>query len=317
LDSTVDRPLPDPITRAGRLPSLPRTATELLRLATDAGSGVDDYVRLIRDEPVLAARILGLANSSLFSLGREVTTLDRAATVLGTKSTHLMALSCSIVEQLRRGARHSGLDHAELWKRSLILSVAARELGRLLFFALADEAFLCGLLSHLGQLVLAECMPEEYDAVLDASPDWPTAQLERELLGFDRGDVAAALLTEWRMPRALCLALGCAGVLDRLPADAGDPTRSLATVMHVSEPVVGVLCNRNKGTALEEFHAAANRAGLRAEQADTFLIAIEGRIAEAANLLEIDLGASATHAEILADARSHVLALDRRRHDRD
>lgn len=58
----------------------------------------DEFARVISEDPALAARLIELSNSSVFSVGHEVTTLERACVVPGLKTVRLMALSFSMTE---------------------------------------------------------------------------------------------------------------------------------------------------------------------------------------------------------------------------
>ena len=99
-------------------------------------------------------------------MATEVTTLQRACMVLGLKTVKLMALSFSLVSTLQAGKGSGPLNYEEFWKRSLVCAVAGRSWAKVAQSSLADEAFISGLLSHLGQLVLARCLPQEYTQIL-------------------------------------------------------------------------------------------------------------------------------------------------------
>ena len=68
-------------------------------------------------DPVLAAKLLKLSNSSLFTVGREITTLQRAMMILGMKTVKLMSLSFSLVGTVPRNGAEAGFDIEEYWRR--------------------------------------------------------------------------------------------------------------------------------------------------------------------------------------------------------
>ena len=76
--ASLDQRLPAVLTRAENLPSLPAVAVEVLRLCQDESATIQDLAATIARDPALAAKLLKVSNSSLFNLGQEVTTLERA-----------------------------------------------------------------------------------------------------------------------------------------------------------------------------------------------------------------------------------------------
>jgi HD-like signal output (HDOD) protein len=187
-----ERVVPAAILNADDLPTLPTAAMEVLRICSEEDSTLDDLAQAISADPALAAKLLRYSNSSLFNLGQEVTTLQRAALVLGQKSVQLMALSFSLTSSLP----HSGadFDFKRFWQGSLAHAVAARSLTLMLRRHGEEEAFLCGLLASLGQLVLARCFPLYAEVFAACGERWPSAADELEVLGFHRGAKASRAL---------------------------------------------------------------------------------------------------------------------------
>jgi len=227
--------------------------------------------------------------------------------MLGTKTVQLMSLSFSLVGQMPNRGQHLTFDYAEYWKRSLTAAVAGRELGRLLGFTLADEAFLCGLLSRIGQLVLAECMSDEYDHVIENAKGFPTHAEEEVRLGFHHGDIGAALMKAWGLPEPLYLAVAFAHAPEELPESAHQWTEKLVEITNLASLVVHLLCDEEKGEVLGQLHEKAAAVGLSSEQTHTLILALEARITETAELLEIELDNPTSHYEILDIARKQLV----------
>lgn len=311
MSTALDPRLEALLARADSLPSLPGVALEVLRLCRADETTLDDLARVLSSDPALAARLLGFANSSLYASGEEVRTLQRATLVLGMKSVQLMSLSFSLVHAVPRAGRAGGFDYANYWRRSLVRAVSARALAGRIGLPAQDEAFLAGLLAEIGQVVLARCLAEPYAEVLRQSEarglGWPSAELERGLLGFDHGDVGGALLAAWQLPNVLLLAVRHAQDPARLPADAPPELTTLARVLALAGHATDVLTRRDGGGALERAQAqAASWFGLAPTEFGSLLLALEAPIRETAELLELESAPGrgvAGHAQILAEAR--------------
>ena len=304
--------LPDFVAQAENLPSLPAVALEVLRLTQDENSTIEDLANVLQSDPVLSAKLLKLSNSSLFNMGQEVTTLERATMVLGMKTVKLMSLSFSLASSMPQSGV-GNFDFPAYWQRSLVAGVAGRSLGRLTGSPFGDEAFLCGLLSHIGQLVLSQCMEEDYSEVLEAAGDcWPSVQLEERMLGFSHADIAGALLTEWGLPRTVAVPVSFMYRLNKLPADIEGDLREFTFLMAVTGLVVQVLCDTDAEAgstkAFEKlYELCEKRFHLSQREMDAFLIGLEGGIRETAEMLNVDLPEGLDNEKLVAQARGQIV----------
>lgn len=300
--------LPDVLTQADNLPSLPAVAIDVLRLTEDEDSTLDDLAIALSRDPALAAKILKLANSSLFNVGQEVTTLQRSTMVLGLKTVKLMSLSFSLVGTLPAEGIEGGFDFDEFWRRSLVNAVTARSLAKLVGDRSVDEAFLCGLLGHIGRLVLARCLPEEYAAVLEEAGSWPSIEMEDARLGFDSADVGAALLATWSIPEIVCAGVGYRERMEQVPIPLDPPAEQFVKLMRAAAFAEAVLCGEEKGEALAKLHRCAKEDfQLDEAQVDAFLIGLESGISETAEVLSIKLPSSTEHEALVNQARAQIV----------
>ncbi len=302
--------LPDLIAQAENLPSPPSVAMEVLRLTGDETVSIDDIAVVVSRDPALSAKILKLSNSSLFKRGSDVTTLDRATMVLGLKTVKLMALSFSLAGTLPRSGDDGSLfDYDAYWAHSLTMAVAGRSLAKLVKSRYFDEAFMCGLLSHIGQLVMAECMPDDYAKVLSRiAGGMPGAEDERQVLGFDFPAVGASLLHSWDMPEQIYLSIYHAAAPGELPATASVAVQELSWIMNLAELASTIICTSRKGPALQDLHnVMAQRFEITDSEIDAFIIGLENGVSETAALLNIELPESQSFAQIIEQARMQMV----------
>ena len=303
-----EKDLPQVLTTADNLPSLPAVALEVLRLAQDESSTIDELAACIGRDPALAAKLLKLSNSSLFGMGQEITSLQRATVVLGLKTVKLMSLSFSLATSIPTTGKEGGLDLPELWRRSLISAVAGRSLAGLVDSPLGAEGFLCGLLGHVGRLVLGRTLPTEYEEVIEHEGGWPALEAEERRLGFSNVDACATLLKTWNLPRMIYMAVGFAHRPDELPQDEPVEVLELARLMECTGLIERILCDENKGEPLARLHELAEeRYGLTTEQVDSFLVALEPTISETAEMLDIRIPEGLTHEDVMNQARVQIV----------
>jgi len=130
-----------------------------VRICQDPRSDLDDLAEALSRDPFLAGKVLQLANSAYYRRAEEVTSLNRAAVMLGLRTLKVLALGFTLAHELRNRGRKGGFDLQLFWHRSLVSAVASRSIASAVGIAKQEEAFLCGLLSQIGKLALAQAAP--------------------------------------------------------------------------------------------------------------------------------------------------------------
>jgi diguanylate cyclase (GGDEF)-like protein len=293
--------------QAKDLPSIPAVALEVLRVAQDEEAGAEELASVVSLDPVLAARVLRAANSVLFCGVGEITTLRRACSRLGFRTVKLMTLSLALVDSFDRPAL-GRFDHDQYWKRSVVRAVSARLLAEAGARSVADEAFMVGLLSHIGQLMLACCLPREYDAVLAACEGgWPSAEIETQQLGFSSVELGAALLHSWNLPPLIYRAM--LHKVDPLEeSGSGNSAHKLGCILSLAALCEELVSGPGKSNLLTELHQRARKLfGLDATRVNDLLAQLESRTAEMAEILNVKIDGRLQISEILREAQEEVL----------
>ena len=174
----------------------------VLAAVTDASVNINEVSQTISRDPVLAARVLRLANSSYFSATGNVATLSQAIMLIGLREVAMLVATTSIASNfaIQTGALH----RSELWLHSCAVAEAAR-----LVASAADvhpgQAHIAGLLHDLGKVALEEAFPSRYRDVVQKSrrQNVPLVLVEREVLGVDHAWAGAFLFERWRLPSAV------------------------------------------------------------------------------------------------------------------
>lgn len=289
------------------LPSIPAVALEIVRLTEDESCTLEQFADVLSRDPALASKVLRFANSSLYSLSTPASNLQSATMILGTRAVKLMSLSFSLADSLPSKPA-KGFDLRQYWRRSLLCAVVARSLAEHVRSPLTEEAFLCGLLSRIGQLVLGHCRPDLY-AKLGNAPGraWSRPPLERSVLGFDSYELGAALLQRWALPPLLCDAIWAAIEPESLPEDAAPEAKQLAQLLHSAVMCEELVCGDGGEPSPAELVALMrDQHGLDAEQLDAILGEIDPAVTETAQMLEVEIDAGHT-GEIIAEAQRLLL----------
>ncbi len=291
--------------RIETLPSPPFVALEIIRITRDPDSSTSDLARVLTQDPVLAARLLQVANSAAYGLNHPVTSIERATALLGSKAVKMMALSFSLASDVT-DAGAIALD--QYWYHSLLSAVTARRWAELLHPALVEEAFLAGLLSHLGRLILARDNASLYRPVVAQSADgWPDAELEFAMLGFTSGNVTTQLLELWQLPK---LITGAVGALHGATLPEGlRGCAELFAVLKASAITETVLTASGGPEHVARLHDQAAVAGMSEDELEPFVIDLEERLRGLAAALDVDLPPDTSPQKMLEEARMSLVSV--------
>lgn len=189
---------------SNRLPSPPGVALKILELAKSDDTSLEDLAKAVSSDPALASRMLKFVNSPAAGFGRSIATLDEAVNQIGLRGVQLMALSFSLVASGRMEVSPSfNLDL--FWSRSLACAVASKVFATNAGRLDPNEAFIVGLLYHIGQMAAACAVPEQYESVLVALRSRPNelTAIEEEILGSTHIEAGLRLLQDWKLPETI------------------------------------------------------------------------------------------------------------------
>ena len=187
------------------LPAMPVTAKKILALDLNSDDGERAMLKLIEQDPQIAAKIIGLANTPLFGASKRVTAVAEAAMLLGITRVKSVTMGIAVMSSLAKV--HSGkLDTQGLWLHSLAVALALRAISRAMPPGKRPdegEIFLAGLLHDIGYMVLNHLDPQRSDELhtrLAAEQDRPSAEIEAEVLELNHAELGAELARHWALP---------------------------------------------------------------------------------------------------------------------
>ncbi len=192
-----------------RLPAFPDIALRVRRALDDPNANTDKIVRVVGSDPILAARLLQAARSSIYYHARPVSNLNEAVIRLGHKMVRNTAMSVAmeqIFQAKSMGALKSHLR--ELWYHGINVAATAFVLAKRAGGVSQDDALLAGLFHDIGKyyiLVRVEAYPELFGE---------QSMLRRLLEEWHTG-VGRAILEVWGLAEDICVAADEHDTLDR------------------------------------------------------------------------------------------------------
>lgn len=189
----------------GALPSIPRVIALLLNELDQADPDLRKISQLINTDPVLATRLLRLANSAQFNLANKISSVAEALALLGLNQVRALTIAAAVAGAFKA---IPGIDMHQFWRYSLNVAKLARMLGGMIRQN-QPAAFTAGLIHATGELVMHLGLPMEMALLLARTPPLglKRAAAERKLLGYSYADVGAGFARSWQFPQSTVDAL--------------------------------------------------------------------------------------------------------------
>ena len=187
------------------LPSLPRTVALLMNELAQREPSLRRLNLLFGSDPVLAARLLELANAPAHQLTRQVAGISEALVLLGSAPLQTLVSSATLGTAARAVP---GINLQQFWRYSLHTAKLARSLAGVVFQN-PTAAYTAGLLHGLGELLIHLGNPQKAQSMntLVLPLDMRRGKIEQRILGYSYTHVSAALAQRWLLPQVVVNAL--------------------------------------------------------------------------------------------------------------
>jgi len=176
------------------LPSIGEIEQGIIRLLeTDADYG--KITQLVLQDPLLATRLLGLANSPFYGVRGAVTSVSMACAILGVKTLHSYIISLAFF-----GSLHSPLSKliiAHSFQVAILNQFLAEKTG-----LRDDSVFIVGLLHDIGKIYIAEYYPTVARDLFSVEymDEQELVRQEIDRVGFHHVQIGVLIARHWELP---------------------------------------------------------------------------------------------------------------------
>jgi HD-like signal output (HDOD) protein len=178
-------------------PRRPQLLPQLIQSINDSAASSRSIAAIIGKDAVLTGNLLRIANSSLYRMQpREVDSLERAVTLVGTQGVRQIISAALMQPVMRLQGDAAGRFSAQIWDYALRISVAAADHARSIEREDGFTAQLMGLLHGLGAVVVMQAAHDVYARHPQLTPS-PLALLE--LLERYSVPTAARIARSWEL----------------------------------------------------------------------------------------------------------------------
>ena len=230
-------PVQSPFDRVRQgLGSLPPFSPVLNRLlATLSGEEVyfAEVADLIEKDTVLTGNVLQLVNSALYARRGQVSSVRHAISLIGLARIRNFVIGLSINRIWSSLASPPNWSRAQFSQHSVATGMLADQLAAEMPVEYPEGAFAAGLLQNIGVLLIAACLPPEFEQIraIYLHRDNPLEECESAVLGFDHANLSILAVEHWRLPTPIQDAVA----LHSCPPRYNGGTLPLALLLRLAE----------------------------------------------------------------------------------
>jgi HD-like signal output (HDOD) protein len=230
-------------------PTTTEIALKVQRVLDDPDCSIDELARMVQADPLLAARVVAVGNSVVYSRsGQPVANIRSAVSRLGFKTLRVLAASVVVrqMESMATTPEHRKMAR-QLWERTAHVAALAQLIARRVTRQDPDTAFFAGIVHEVGSFYLI-ARAGDFPGLLDGA--------DGSLSAWDEGggaEVGRAVLQRLGVPAAAMEAIEGLwnGYMAIPPASLGDTLLLACQLAPVESPLALLVGNAREGTRIQ------------------------------------------------------------------
>jgi HD-like signal output (HDOD) protein len=188
---------------AAPVKTLPGAVAELIAIVSSPRGTMADLAHTLKQDPVLASRVLRMANSAAYASQKpRITTIEEAVKNVGLNGVQNMVMSVGVFETFGSGG-DVGLLHC--WQHSLAVAALMEILTPVGEAAPQGVPYVVGLCHDLVEIVLRQYFHDAYVGVsrVAAKTGVPLRRVETEVFGIAYDELAMVLMSRLGLPQVI------------------------------------------------------------------------------------------------------------------
>lgn len=213
------------------LPPIPKVLQEISQLFNSPTISARKVEMMIEKDPSLTIKVLSVANSPLYGLRRNVTSVNTAVILLGMQEIKSIVTSIRMASTLKmKSDKYFNPD--KFLNHSMVVGMLAQRMSKDLGFNFEGDGFVAGMLHDMGILIIHEYLANEFLQIVGYSAQHKTSFLEAEykVLGLSHQEIGEFLTDKWSLPTVFSDALQ----FHHRPSKSNE-NNFLTAVLHVAD----------------------------------------------------------------------------------
>ena len=216
------------------LPPAPKTLSEVLHKLDAISTSAKTLEDIIKQDPVLTAKILKIANSPYYGLSGEVNSISKAVVVLGIEEIRNLVIALSVTSTFSGTVEIKQFTANDLWLHSVGVGYCSKLLGERCGDLDTEELFTIGLIHDIGRFLMPIYFKEELEQALATSEEKGVGLVDAEIQhGISHAEIGALLAAWWKFSDMVITSIR----YHHAPKGAGDHVKG-ASVIYVADQLV-------------------------------------------------------------------------------
>lgn len=227
---------------------------KLQKIINNPSVQMADLSKIILSDPVLAAKILRMANSSYFGMQNKIDSIGHALMILGLQNIKNILYREGMLQIFQAGSPNQKEQMAYLWKHASITSVCASHLYDLFDGLNKGTLFTLGILHDIGKLIVLG-LPQAQEQESEFWKKYPceASILEEDrLLGINHAVIGQIVLEQWNFSELMINSIAMHHAPSFVNMEAlglSGEHRNYATILFLADQVAKLFTGRNTGTS--------------------------------------------------------------------
>jgi putative nucleotidyltransferase with HDIG domain len=184
------------------IPTLPSIYQNLINVMEDPNATSEDVAKVISYDQAASFTVLRIANSPLFGLTGNISSISQAVMHLGFIEIRNIVLALSVINLVKTNNSFPKLTATGLWKHSIAVGTASKLIAQTVAPRESENAFLGGILHDIGKLILMIYFEKDYQKVFENFD--PTKEViseaEKRVLGITHAEIGGMVAEYWEQP---------------------------------------------------------------------------------------------------------------------
>ena len=193
-----------------QLPAMPEVMIKVQKMIQMPGTTPGELAKIVETDPAIVAGILKVANSAFYGFRGQVTSIQHASALFGTRRMAELIAASSASGMLGKGLGGYGLKRGVLWRHCIGVAVIASEISTAISGDSLENAYMAGLMHDVGKIILGPTVNQRahlFDQFFTLNPEKTIQDAERHILGFDHAMIAGMVCDNWNLPKSISFAI--------------------------------------------------------------------------------------------------------------